>query len=311
MGKLINWKTIAGACIATGAFVVRWLVTHSIPDELKSADSFTAVNLKWAGIANPPAALVSQAADHWILVGATILITVGFVLFGWGVVSWWVRSRRAQKSLAFSEERAGEPGPHSSPIQIADDLYVDLDPVKNENGEKVDGCYSVSVCLWVTNGLETGAVLRNLQARCYSLSGEYTLLPIRGAERGVVDLRHGEVAVVEIGRMLWRLTDGDNTLPGAPRGGLHYQTVDQVEIDYNSAPVSDFRSFKISNALGKSHSSIGQSDDDYRFVPMQIVMSADDVVSRYERMQTDLYQKDARKWLKFLPKDPGDEQQSK
>ena len=307
MGKLINWKTVAGACIAAGAFAVRWLVTHSIPEELKSADSFTAINLKWAGIANPPAALVSQAADHWILVGATVLITAGLVLFAWGVVS-WVRSRKAQKSALYSEEQIRELA-RSSPIQIADDLYVDLDHVKNEKGDKVDGCYSVAVCLWVTNGLETGVVLRNLQARYYHLSGEYTLLPIRGSERGVVDLRHGEVAVVEIGRMLWRLTGGDNTLPGAPRGGLHYQTVDQMEIDHNSAPVSHFRSFKISNALGKSQGGIGQMDDDHRFGAMQIVISADDVVSRYVRMQTDLYQKDSSKWLKFLPKDWRDDQQ--
>jgi len=112
MAKIINWKTVAGACIAAGAFVVRWLVTHSIPEELKSADSFTAINLKWAGIANPPAALVSQAADHWILIGATILLTAGFGLFAWGVMP-WVRSRKAQKSLAHPIEQTAEAPPQS------------------------------------------------------------------------------------------------------------------------------------------------------------------------------------------------------
>lgn len=230
--------------------------------------------------------------DMW----ATI---IGILMMVLAVGFWW-RGRR---------NKAGESAPENrevSPIDVADRLHVDVDPVKNERGDKFERCYSVAVCLWVTNGLNHGAVLRNLQARYYHLSGQYTVLPIRGAEQGVVDLRHGEVAVIEIGRMLWHLPEDDNSIPGMPRPGLPHQIVEQAQID-NCGPTATHRSFMISNAFGKTQGGIGQLNDDYRFGALQIVISADDVISRYVRMQTNLYAKDAHDWLHFLPTEEEDD----
>jgi hypothetical protein len=112
------------------------------------------------------------------------------------------------------------PPPYIHPISVADTLHVDCDLVENENGEIADGCYSAALCLWVSNGLKTGAVLRNLQARFYYITGDHVVLPIRGIDTGITNLRHGEVAIIEIARMLWRVTEREGFLPGVPRMNL-------------------------------------------------------------------------------------------
>jgi hypothetical protein len=184
-----------------------------------------------------------------------------------------------------------------SPIQVHEGFYADCDRLKDMDGNEIPDARSVAICLWVTNALETGEFLRNLQARYYYVTGEWSVLPIRGAQTGSLDLRHGEVAVIEVGRVLW---SRDDNLLAMFRSGMPFQVIDIREL-HNAGPEAQHRTIKISNALGESRQSVGQLDDEHRFSYMRVVISADDQVSKVIKLQTNLYAERPHEWLVQLP----------
>jgi LPXTG-motif cell wall-anchored protein len=235
----------------------------------------------WAKIVGIDGAVIPAGVDTW----ATIF-GVAMMLAALG--AWWFRRR--QKSLA---PTASEP---KSPIEASDTFFADCDHVIDETGNEIEGVYSVAVCLWVSNGMEDGSPLKNVQARYYHPSGEWIVLPVRGQTSSVVDIRHGESALIEIGRMLWRQPSDSNSIPAMPRAGGK-RMVPSVEILETLPPTSPWRSFAISDALGGQRSAVGQTSENLPFTHMQIILSADGVISRYLRLQTNLYDVMADKWL--------------
>lgn len=190
-----------------------------------------------------------------------------------------------------------------SPIHVLADIHTDMDHVQNERGERVEGAYSVAICLCIENGHRDGKVLRNIQARFYSLGGQSFVLPIRDADRGGIDLRDGEYALIEVGRMFWKLSSGESSLPSYPRTGLKLQTMPQERIDDVAAPAVEWRQLYISDFEGISHQGIGQTANYASGVPIRIVIAADDVVSRFVYIETDLFADKARDWLKIAEND--------
>lgn len=191
--------------------------------------------------------------------------------------------------------------PEQSPILVDEQIGADFDHLCDQSGANVDDVYSVAVYLWVSNGLPDGTVLKNVQARLYSASGEWVILPICDSDSGTVDIRHGEFARVEVGRMLWRKPSDSNALPAASRAGLDRRVVSQEELRGNLAPEAHWRSIRISSAAGASNYSIGQLSPETPFNFIRIVLSADGVVSRFISMKTNLFADSAHDWLEILP----------
>lgn len=233
------------------------------------------------------AAFLRARAWAWPFILALTFGAAFWAIHGYFKVQEFVRSRRPR------------------PIEVDRHIWVDFDHIKaKEDGENIEDAISVALCLRVTNGQQNGAVLRKLQARSYSLVGEQVVLPIRGSENGLVDLRHGEMAIVEVGRVLWRIPVGQTSyiLPGMFRPGA-FQTYEREEVRCNSFPKdgSSHRIIKLADASGESKSMLGEAKDIEPGFVIKIVLSADDVKSRTLHLRTNLYAEDARDWLKLVP----------
>jgi hypothetical protein len=63
--------------------------------------------------------------------------------------------------------------------------------------------YETIVYIPVGNALTDGRMLKRVQARVFQPGGPATIARIRGIEAGEIDLRHGEWAYFEIGRIVW------------------------------------------------------------------------------------------------------------
>lgn len=199
--------------------------------------------------------------------------------------------------LQIDETAFGDDAAPASPILVRDQVYADFDSLENEKGEAVPDGYSIALCLWVTNGRQDGATLRKLQARFLNGLGESILLPIRGAEKGTLNLRHGEPAIVEIGRVAWFRPKTLHFVPAEPRGGSYRQVEDQSVID--AYTFANHRALKICDAFGTSKLYIGQWDGPLRAPGLKVVISADDVFSRTVEIETDLFAREARNWLRL------------
>lgn len=252
-----------------------------------------------------PTVTLSAAFGIFTELPTALAIAFGFLLglasfTVWHTVVWIRHQTIAAKLMQKRSKEETDQKQQESPIHVEDGFFTDCDHVVDEDGNDVPRVYSVALCLWVTNALDTGVVLRNLSARFHFLGGEWATLPIRGQESGRVDLQHGAVAKIEIGRVLYRSVG--NEIPAMPRP-KHKQISTKDQIEYNSSPKSDHRHIMISNVDSGSPNGIGQLNDESRFNSITIVVSADDVVSKTVKLQTNLFAEKANEWLQFLPQD--------
>jgi hypothetical protein len=187
-----------------------------------------------------------------------------------------------------------------SPITVDNHIYADCDLVKNEDGTDVPNVYSVALCLSVSNALENGATLKNVKATFYYGHDRFCVLPIRESATDMINLRHGETIKFEIGRTLYRSIG--NEMPAMFRG-FEARTVSKFQIEHRVTNFSNFRHFDVSNTNGGERQSLGQINDSDRLGCVNIIISADDVVSKTLRFQTNFYATRFDQWLVFLPED--------
>lgn len=242
------------------------------------------------------------AADSIGLAFGWAGIVLGLGLFAWGVTidgeHWW-------KKLLRCTPLPAEAGPIVSPIQVHDSLYVDCDHMEDDQGILVDRLYSVALCLWVTNGATGGTSLKNLQARLYIIGGEWVVLPIRGTTASATDIRHGEAVKIEIGRMVWQQPENTDSIIIMPRSGKHRALAQDHEISGNVAPDSKCRTLTISDVQGDAKCGLGCIDNTFPALTMQVILSADGVVAKSVRLQTNLYAESPADWLQFIPEELG------
>ena len=283
MWGFIRWLGASAAFVGT---VMIWFASNSIPQFIADADGYIVTNLKWLGWSNPPQALATEAADNWAYTAGVLLLLLGVVL----LVAWLIHRYAAKpaKPMVASEPQL------ESPIRVLEQLYLDIDDIKNENGEHVNDHYSLAFCLCVSAAEDHPEVLRNIRARLYTI-GEPIVLPIRGAERGEIDLRHGEWALVEVARRLIKAESGV-VMPGLHRQN-EYQTATADELKYEVAPRINNLKIKLSDALKSSTHYVGQVGPQFPYRDITVVISADNVLSKTVRMETDLSAPDARAWL--------------
>lgn len=280
-------KQIAGGSIvALGALGV--LLVTDIPAALEQSDKSFAFIAKSLGHTDPPLHFVSEAwAQPWFVILILVALFAIGVLGSWAIEALWKKYRTPPPSRPISA------------IRVDDRFYIDCDPVKDADGNDIADVFSIALCLWVTNSLETGSVLRNLQARIYTGVGESVLLPIRDVQAGSVDLRDGEVARIEVGRVYYRAID--NRVPVIVRGLGHFQTADARIVEGRTSPRLT-RSLYVSQADGRE-ACLGftQMDPEWGALMVSVVVSADDTVSRVLNFQTNLFAAEPEEWLMRLP----------
>ncbi len=196
----------------------------------------------------------------------------------------------------------GQPPPvpeevEESPIKIHPGLAIDAVSVEDPEGNPIAGLVAVALCLQVTNALKSGKSLKNLQARFHHLTGDIDALPIRGAADGVTDLRHGEIATIEVGRVLAR-----DTLLVFTRRKEFYRVENMTAVNHLLGADAPARSpwIAISSARGESEISLRQLSPERKFTHMPITISADDTISRSVMLQTNLYDDHPLRWLEFV-----------
>ncbi|HSQ94767.1 MAG TPA: hypothetical protein VLM18_01535 [Croceibacterium sp.] len=185
-----------------------------------------------------------------------------------------------------------------SPISASNGSFVDFDFIRDNKGEIWDGIYSFGLCIRVENGLSTGEVLRNVQARVQNLDSEDIQLPIRGADSGCANIRHGEHILIEVGRMV--MAPVGNSIPGAPRSRQARRTIGTHEMDVFRSAMQDHRTLEISNVVNAHTVHIVEARDnrnDGAICKLSIVVSADEVISKRLVFSTDLFADDASRWL--------------
>lgn len=191
---------------------------------------------------------------------------------------------KLQMILHVKERRAAQAA--ESPIFAFDQIHADCDQVTDEIGGLAQDLYSVSLCLQVTNRANDARTLRDARARVYSRFGDISELPFRGAKS---DLRHGELELVEVGRVLMHWP---NSLPVMVRGGERHQA-SLADINYAFNPNADIRSLRTS---GGNLLSFGQMEGAPRSrIPLTI--TASDTPARELELELNLWDNDPYKWL--------------
>lgn len=182
-----------------------------------------------------------------------------------------------------------------SPIVVHDQLYVDCFDTVDADGQKVEDVKAVFLCLWVNSSLDNGDVLRNVQARMYHISGESYLLPIRDADGGTTNIRHGEAVKIEVGNV---------RVPSDPPPQAMFRfgscVVNRDEAESNTR--NGWRTLHVTDATGKQRMGIGGFNrvaDSISYPNIRVIISADNVVSRTVWLDAYLYAENPYHWLKI------------
>jgi hypothetical protein len=254
-----------------------WITDSALGRTLSAAFGELIVAGLWGYV---DAEFVSQNAFWFVAIGMSGLLLAWF----WDQI------------LEFRRWKSGEQ-PQLCPITTSDDIYADMDRVHVHDGRTIDDVYSVCLCLLVKNSSVNGKTLRNLSVRLIiAINDQQIQLPIRDSSHGRTDLRHGEDAIVEIGRVTYKPPLG--ALPAMPRPhGV--QTLKEDSFSHIQNGYDTHRSLLIGKVGGQKQIGIGEVPGQHT-LPFSVVISADDVVSKSIRMTTNLYAQEPSHWIKFL-----------
>ena len=212
--------------------------------------------------------IVTTSADLW----GWAAIVVGLFVWAWafsvdGEQWWrkWLPSRRPK-----------------SPLRIARVPYADSFAVVNRRGELVQELRSIAVCLQFSNHDKGAKTLRNIEA-WLSLSNDLIPLAIRDGKR---DLRDGEIALVELGRVTEPVTGGRQHLGVVKFKPFHVE--ENVGI-YLKRP-SEHRTLYV----GTSEIRVGLHDN----VAFRVTISADDIPAFVVTLRTNLLAERPEEWVK-------------
>jgi len=163
-------------------------------------------------------------------------------------------------------------------IQLAPNLHSDTNKFIRADGSSTD-LYRTTYFLIVGNALQTGKVLRHLQARL-QMFGPPVLLPIKGSDTGNIDVRHGEWAYINIGYIVSRHHSG------MYKGAC---IVDEERLRTYEHNVSiGALSFEVENMKGEREFGLGMTIGLENIWKALTVISADDVLSFNVEVQVDL-----------------------
>lgn len=154
-------------------------------------------------------------------------------------------------------------------FKVASTAHCTSKQLIDEKGQQTE-LYRNTYFLQVTNGLDTGATLKRVQARIFHL-GEPVLTEIKGQTTGTTDIRHGEWVFVRLGSIVSKNVCG------------LYEGTEAVSEDfvktYSHNTPRGFFSFEVNDFSGKRHYGLSYGFEPKSDWTILIVISADDVLS--------------------------------
>ena len=191
------------------------------------------------------------------------------------VHGWWKKRQRSQI------------------FEVLENVHCETRPVKSSADQERDTEFYENVFyLAVSNGLDTGQMLKRVQARIFHL-GPPTLCRIKDSELDEVDIRHGEWVFFEIGRLI-----------STEVMGVVYQRVvlpeNRMEIYDHNIP-RGYLSFEIYSVNNNREYGLGHQPERPIVWPLLMVISADDVQARRVNINIDMTKTRSPVWWELSP----------
>jgi hypothetical protein len=196
----------------------------------------------------------------------------------------------------FSRQDTGEPptshghhppaeasAPKAEPaFRFEKNAFVETKLIKWGNGDN-SGLFETRYYLLVGNAMNTGRQIKNAKARIFFMGQEPRLARVKESGELSTDIRHGEWAFFEIGKMV--------TNDAFPTGGAVFYG-DEEKKRYQHIKPEHPKHLEILLPSGQSAYGIFQSHDTPPGVwPMSMVIAADDMVSLQLKVSLDLFKK--------------------
>ncbi|MEH2518312.1 hypothetical protein V1279_003885 [Bradyrhizobium sp. AZCC 1610] len=180
--------------------------------------------------------------------------------------------------IAYRDSNSKNKNQNATPIFSPPYIYCETKYIKGEDGKEIL-LHENHFYLVVGNALETGKVLRRTQARIFHI-GEPILSRVKETDQSEVDVRHGELALFVLGKIVSSEHFG---MSGGP------VTLDARTIElYTHNIPRGFRTFEVSNggkrAYGLGHMPESPTAD----WTLLVVVSADDAIAMQVRVNIDL-----------------------
>jgi hypothetical protein len=228
--------------LLVGAFFLVWIFRSVYEEAVKK---WLLQRLAQAGYSETATALMSGLAE---IVPAITL--AGLVVYG---LHWYIRREFRKTASAFS---------------VAPHVYAETRSIHDENGNETP-FYEAIFFLVVGNGLTDGRTLRRTQMRIAHY-GAPVIANVRDSSALEIDLRHGEWAFFEIGRIVSK---------EVIFGFAGHTKVDASQLrSYQHNVPNGYLSFELRGATGRSVG-LGHQPDYPHVWELRLIVSADEVIS--------------------------------
>jgi len=264
-------KRVAGGLVAVGVALGAVLFVD-IPAKLAQADKSATFVARAIGFTSPPEDMATRAASHpWLVAVMLALVFLAGCGVLWGVgnaANWW-KARKAVPRLC-------------SPICIHNVLFLRGTSVSDKDGLEYADLEAVTIWLQVGNDDPNGQTLRAIRANLANTFGGYEL-PVKAPSQ---DLRHGELALVEVGTVVARPEPQTGFAPRAPAPAY---AEDASLLEYVRRSGAEYR-------LAIAGAPLHYLGDG---VPFRVTVTADNVPAQSVRLVCDFRQPRAYDWLRF------------
>jgi hypothetical protein len=216
-----------------------------------------------------------ELKDKFGLTAAEVIERSGaiLVLGSLAIVIVWFLYRYLK---AYFDRRIDELTNPMSVFDVSNYIYSESRTVQWKNGNSSE-LYETSYYLNVGNRLDTGKTLRRVQARIFHI-GEPVLVRVKETSGGEVDIRHGEWALFEIGKIVSKELDG-------PYQGIVVLD-DEWRHTYEHNVNIGSLNFGVYSFTGKREYGFAQSPAHIWSISM--VLSADEVLAIQVRIDIDM-----------------------
>jgi hypothetical protein len=160
-------------------------------------------------------------------------------------------------------------------------VYTETKSIKWEDGKESE-FYETRFYLVVGNAQDSGRTLKRAQARIFN-HGEPSIAGIKETGSSEIDIRHGELALFEIGRLV------SPSMMGNFNGSVILDS-DSRKIYETNIPLGD-TSFEVYSATGKRLYGLHHSAEQPMVWPLLMVVSADDAMALEVRVSIDVAKK--------------------
>jgi hypothetical protein len=246
---------VGGGCL--------WFILLLLSPKLREQQVIEAPTTYWGS-----AGLATVSAIVSIFLAFVMVFAVRFALapsqFYW----------MAQDKLDAAESAAG-----NQHFKLDERIYAESHSIKWLSGDEDSPLFLTIFYLIVGNATATGQTLKATQARIF-FHGEPVISRVKETGGRAIDIRHGEWAFFEIGRIV------------SPKLlGLMKETVvldDEAKRQHGHNVPLGFLSFEVHSASGKREYGLGHNPELPTPWPLLVVVSADDVLAMQARLTVEM-----------------------